>query len=61
MSRSELPEITEITIPELKQIFNGGLIVRSRVERSFVTQVGQDLLPSGILQRSRDVDTTRIQ
>jgi len=46
MARSELHDITEITTVELKQIFNGGLIVRPRVERS-MTHLGQDLLPRG--------------
>lgn len=52
MSTVELKEISEITPQELKQIFNGGLIVRPKVERSFVTQVGSDLLPKGFVQRS---------
>lgn len=50
MACTELSDITEVTIQEFKQIFNGGAIVRSRVERSFMTQVGQDLLPKGIVQ-----------
>ena len=52
MATVELKDITEITTQELKQIFNGGLIIRPKVERSFVTQVGSDLLPSGFVQRS---------
>ena len=52
MATVELKEISEITSQELKQIFNGGLIVRPKVERSFVTQVGSDLLSSGFVQRS---------
>lgn len=48
MSRLELGEITEITLLEFKQVFNGGLIVRPKVERSFytnksITQVGLSL------------------
>jgi hypothetical protein len=60
MARSELGDVTEITALELKQIFNGGLVVRSKVERSSMTQLGQDLLPSGILHNLKNVDTTRI-
>lgn len=52
MANSELKDISEITSQELKQIFNGGLIVRPKVERSFVTQVGSDLLPKGFVQKS---------
>lgn len=47
MARMELSDVTEITAVEFKQIFNGGLVVRPRVERSFMTQVGQALLPGG--------------
>lgn len=47
MHIAELGDIQEITIGEFKQIFNGGLIVRPKVERSFVTQLGQGLLPKG--------------
>lgn len=48
MSRLELGEISEITLLEFKQVFNGGLIVRPKVERSFctnksITQVGPPL------------------
>jgi hypothetical protein len=48
MSRLELGEISEITLLEFKQVFNGGLIVRPKVERSFytnrsITQVGPSL------------------
>jgi transposase len=53
MARAELGDIQEITLQELKQIFNGGLIVRPRVERSFVTQVGP-ILQSGINQSAFD-------
>ena len=52
MASSELKDISEITSQELKQIFNGGLIVRPKVERSFVTQVGSDLLTPGFGQKS---------
>lgn len=52
MARSELGEITEITTLELKQIFNGGLIVRPKVERSAVTQTGQAFLTKGFGQDS---------
>ena len=47
MARAELNDIHEISTLELKQIFNGGLIVRPRVDRSSVTQVGHGLLPQG--------------
>ncbi len=47
MARCELGDMSEINIVELKQIFNGGLLVRPRLERSFTTQVGQGLLPKG--------------
>jgi len=60
MARSELGDVTEITALELKQIFNGGLVVRTKVERSSMTQLGHDLLPSGILHNLKNVDTTRI-
>jgi hypothetical protein len=48
MSRLELGEINEINLLEFKQVFNGGLIVRPKVERSFytnksITQVGPSL------------------
>lgn len=48
MSRLELGEVSEITLLEFKQVFNGGLIVRPKVERSFymnksITQVGPSL------------------
>ncbi len=48
MHITELGDIREITVQEFKQIFNGGLIVRPKVERSHVTQVGQGLLPKGV-------------
>ena len=38
MSKLELDEIAEITMQEFKQIFNGGLIVRAKVDRSFYTE-----------------------
>ena len=46
--KSLLGEISEITFLEFKQVFNGGLIVRPKVERSFytnksMTQVGPSL------------------
>ena len=47
MAHAELSDITEITSQDLKQIFNGGVMVRPKVERSSMTQVGQDLLPKG--------------
>lgn len=48
MSRLELGEINEISLLEFKQVFNGGLIVRPKVERSLytnrpITQVGPSL------------------
>jgi transposase len=48
MSRVELGEISEITFLEFKQVFNGGLVVRPRVERSIfvnktMTQMGLSL------------------
>jgi transposase len=52
MARVELGEITEISTQELKQIFNGGLIIRPQVDRSSVTQVGQALLSKGFDQES---------
>ena len=36
-ARSELGDLSEITQVELKQIFNGGVTVRPRVDRSFVS------------------------
>ena len=52
MARAELSDITEITSIELKQIFNGGLIVRPRVERSFFVaeDAKRSSLPKGIAQ-----------
>lgn len=47
MHRAELSDIQEITVQEFKQIFGGGLIVRPKVERSLVTQMGHGLLPKG--------------
>ena len=47
MARCELGDITEITTVELKQIFNGGLIVRPRVERSSVLEEKSTFLPRG--------------
>ena len=52
MARIELGEITEITKQELKQIFNGGLIIRPQVDRSSVTQAGQAFLSKGFDQKS---------
>jgi transposase len=52
MARIELGEITEITTQELKQIFNGGLIIRPQVDRSAVTQAGQASLSKGFDQKS---------
>lgn len=48
MSRLELGEISEITFLEFKSVFNGGLIVRPKVDRSLflnksMTQVGLGL------------------
>lgn len=45
MSRLELGEISEITFLEFKSVFNGGVVVRPKVDRSLVlnksmTQVG---------------------
>lgn len=54
MARVELGDITEITSVELKQIFNGGLVVRPRVERSFVSTKECTSLPMGIVQKSVD-------
>jgi transposase len=56
MARSELADITEITQSELKQIFAGGLVVRPKVERSFVTDEAMAFLPAGILQDLKHVD-----
>ena len=56
MARSELGDVSEITTAELKQIFNGGLVVRPRVERSFVTKDATTSLPSGILQDLKHVE-----
>jgi transposase len=50
MAKCELQDIIEITHQELKQIFNGGLLIRPKVDRSFVTQSGQDLLHKGFAQ-----------
>jgi transposase len=59
MARVELGDITEITSVELKQIFNGGLVVRPRVDRSFMTEKKTTSLPKGIVQKSVDArDTT---
>jgi len=53
MARVELGDITEVTIAELKQILGGGVIVRPRVERSFVTESEKKAsLPGGIIQNS---------
>jgi transposase len=47
MARSELSDASEITSQELKQIFNGGVVVHPRVERSFVTESANASLPRG--------------
>ncbi len=47
MQRSELRDITELSVYEFKQIWSGGVVVKARPERSFVTQVGPALLPKG--------------
>lgn len=54
MARCELGDIAEITSVELKQIFNGGVVVRPRVERSSVTERKNTSLPMGIVQKSVD-------
>jgi transposase len=51
MARSEIKDILEITTVELKQIFNGGVIVRPRVERSFASEEKTTSLPLGIVQK----------
>ena len=58
MARRELVDIKEITNIELRQIFNGGLIVRPRVERSFVgdENTKHASLPKGIAQGSKTND-----
>ena len=48
MSKLELGEISEITFSEFKSVFNGGLVVRPKVERSLfvnksMTQAGHSL------------------
>ncbi len=48
MHRQELQDIVEISMNEFKQIFNGGSVVRPKLSRSLVTQVGQGLLPKGV-------------
>lgn len=48
MHIAELGDIQEITVQEFKQIFNGGLVVRPKIERSSVTQMGHGLLPKGV-------------
>lgn len=55
MARRELGDINEITSIELKQIFNGGLVVRPRVERSFAgdENIKHASLPKGIAQGLR--------
>lgn len=47
MSKIELGDITEITQTELKQIFNGGLIVRPQVHRSMSS--GKVMTQSGLV------------
>lgn len=51
MARSQLGDLTEITTVELKQIFNGGVTVRPRVERSFVGDEKSTSLRSGSVQQ----------
>jgi transposase len=51
MARSELRDIIEITSIELKQIFNGGAIVRPRVDRSFVSEEKSASLTSRYVQK----------
>lgn len=59
MAVAELKDILEINLTEFKQIFNGGLIVRPQVDRSFsknhFTPEVTTGLPMGILQTSKDV------
>lgn len=48
MSRLELGDECEINLHELKQIFNGGVIVHPKVERSFfIEQKQKAFLPEG--------------
>lgn len=56
MARAELGDVSEITTAELKQIFNGGLVVRPRVERSFVTSDATPSLSRGIVQTLNHVE-----
>jgi hypothetical protein len=56
MARSELSDITEITQSELKQIFAGGVVVRPRLERSFVTNDATTSLPPGVVQTLKNVE-----
>ena len=56
MARAEVGDIAEITSMELKQIFNGGFIVRPKVERSFMTERETTSLPKGIVQKSVHVE-----
>ena len=61
MAHAELGGIAEITVAELKQIFNGGLMVRPRVERSSVSEKDFASLPLGIVQtikHARDTSPT---
>lgn len=60
MHRLELHDIQEINLSEFKQIFSGGLIVRSKVDRSFVTQVGPSSLPRGFEQYSNPCEVSRM-
>ena len=51
MARSELRDIIELTSVELKQIFNGGVIVRPRLDRSFVSEEKNASLTAGYVQK----------
>lgn len=46
--RAEIADMNELSVQELKQIFHGGKIVKPKLERSFMTHLGQDLLPKGM-------------
>ena len=51
MARNELCDLCEITQVELKQIFNGGVTVRPRLDRSFVSDEINTSLPKRIIQQ----------
>ena len=59
MAVTELKDILEINLTEFKQIFNGGLVVRPLVDRSFskinITPEVTSSLPVGVLQTSKHV------